>query len=280
VVHAARSSQALAQLDLDLIHDHSLAGPLTARGPGPPTLLTAHGPVTGEFGAYFRALADDVGIVAISESQRRSAPDLPWVATIHNALDVDEYPFSAEKQDYVAFVGRMSPDKGVAQAIDASRAAGRRVILAVKCSEEAERAYFEQDVRPRLGEDVELIEDADADRTNEILMHARCTVFPIQWREPFGMVMIESMACGTPVVALRNGSVPEVIADGGTGFIRDDPAELPEAIERANTIDPRACRDWVAEHFDVPVMVSRYEDAYRRMLEGHAFRPPFSAIRN
>jgi glycosyltransferase involved in cell wall biosynthesis len=279
VVHAARSSQALAELELDLIHDHSLAGPLTARGPGPPTLLTAHGPVTGEFGEYFRALGDDIGIVAISESQRRSAPDLPWVATIHNALDLDGYPFSAEKQDYVAFVGRMSPDKGVAGAIDAARAAGRRMILAAKCSEEAERAYFEREIRPRLGDDIEWVEEADADRTNEILMHARCTVFPIQWREPFGMVMIESMACGTPVVALRKGSVPEVIEDGVTGFICDEPEELPEAIERVHTLDPQACRDRVAELFDVPVMVSRYEDAYRRTVEGDAFRPPFTAIR-
>jgi glycosyltransferase involved in cell wall biosynthesis len=279
VVHAARSSQALAELELDLIHDHSLAGPLTARGPGPPTVLTAHGPVSGEFGEYFRALADDVGIVAISESQRRSAPDLPWVATIHNALDVTAYPFSVEKEDYVAFVGRMSPDKGVAGAIDAARAAGRRMILAAKCSEEAERAYFEREIRPRLGDDVEWIEEADADRTNEILMHARCTVFPIRWREPFGMVMIESMACGTPVVALRNGSVPEVIEDGVTGFICEEPEELPAAIERVHTLDPTACRDRVAELFHVPVMVSRYEDAYRRMLEGDAFRPPFAAIR-
>ena len=280
MVHAARSSQALAELELDLIHDHSLAGPLTARGPGPPTLLTAHGPVSGEFGAYFRALGDDVGIVAISESQRRSAPDLPWVATVHNALDVNAYPFSVGKEDYVAFVGRMSPDKGVAAAIDATRAAGRRMILAAKCSEGAERAYFEQEIRPRLGDDIELIEDADADRTNEILMHARCTLFPIEWQEPFGMVMIESMVCGTPVIALRNGSVPEVIEDGVTGFIRDDAGELAEAIEQADTIDPHACRERVAKLFDVPVMISRYEDAYRRTLEGDAVRPPFPAIRS
>ena len=184
IIHAARSAQALTELELDLIHDHSLAGPLAARGPDPPTLITAHGPVSGDYGAYFRALADDVGLIAISESQRRSAPGLPWVATIHNALDVSAYPFGADKQDYVAFVGRMSPDKGVAEAIDAARLAGRRLVLAAKCAEEEERRYFETEVEPRLGDDIEWIEDADADRTNSILMHARCTVFPIQWREP------------------------------------------------------------------------------------------------
>jgi glycosyltransferase involved in cell wall biosynthesis len=270
MVHAARSSQALGELELDVIHDHSLAGPLTARGPGPPTLITAHGPVSGEFGSYFRALADDVGLIAISESQRRSAPDLPWIATIHNALDVREYPLSEEKQDYVAFVGRMTPDKGVAEAIDATRAAGRPLVLAAKCAEEPEREYFDREVRPRLGDDVEWIEEPDADRTISILSHARCTIFPIQWREPFGMVMIESMACGTPVVALRNGSVPEVIEDGVTGFIRDDLDELPDAIERSGELDPRACRDRVAELFDVPVMVSKHEYVYRQMLTGDA----------
>ena len=108
------------------------------------------------------------------------------------------------------------------------------MVLAAKCSEEAERAYFEAEIRPRLGDDVELIEDADAERTNEILLHARCTLFPIQWREPFGMVMIESMVCGTPVVALRNGSVPEVIEDGATGLVldTDDPAAIAEAVAR------------------------------------------------
>ena len=279
MIHAARSSQALAELELDLVHDHSLAGPLTARGPGPPTLITAHGPVDGEFGSYFRALADDVGLVAISESQRRSAPDLPWVATIHNSLDVNEYPFVADKRDYVAFVGRMTPDKGVAEAIDAARLAGRRLVLAAKCAEVEERQYFEREVEPKLGDDIEWIEDADADRAISILMHARCTLFPIQWREPFGMVMIESMACGTPVVALRNGSVPEVIEDGVTGFIREELHELPDAIERTDELDPHACRDRVTELFDVPLMVSRYEDAYRKMLDGNGFRPPFVAIR-
>jgi glycosyltransferase involved in cell wall biosynthesis len=274
VIHAARSSQALAELELDLIHDHSLAGPLTARGPGPPTLITAHGPVSGDFGSYFRALGDDVGLVAISESQRQSAPDLPWVATIHNALDVAEYPFGTDKQDYVAFVGRMTADKGVAEAIDAARGAGRHLILAAKCAEEEEWRYFEREIEPRLGDDVEWIQDADADRTNSILVHARCTVFPIQWREPFGMVMIESMACGTPVVALRNGSVPEVIEDGVTGFIRDEPDELPDAIERSGELDPQACRDRVIRLFDVPDMISKYEAAYRKMLEGSVVEPP------
>ncbi len=263
VIHAARSAQALAELELDLIHDHSLAGPLTANGSNPPTLITAHGPLSGEFGDYFRALPDDVGLIAISESQRRCAPDLNWVATVHNALDVDAYPMVERKQEYVAFVGRMNPDKGVGLAIDAARAAGRRLVLAAKCEEPSEVDYFEREVAPRLGDDVDLHENAGADEAMAILSGARCLVFPIQWEEPFGMVMIESMACGTPVVALRNGSVPEVIEEGVTGFICEDPAELPDAIERAGRLDPAACRDRVARLFDVPVMVSRYEETYR-----------------
>jgi glycosyltransferase involved in cell wall biosynthesis len=262
IIHAARSARALDGLDVDVIHEHSLAGPLTAVGSAVPTILTAHGPTTGEFEAYYRALSSEIGLVAISDAQRHQAPDLPWVATVHNALDLKEHPFSEKKGDYVAFVGRMSADKGVGLAIDAARAAGRRLVMAAKCSDDKEREYCEAEVMPRLAEDVEWVEDADTDRTKQILRDAYCTLFPIRWEEPFGMVMIESMACGTPVVALQGGSVPEVVDEGVTGFIRDDPAELPNAIALAGELDRRACRERVARLFDVPMMVSRYEKVY------------------
>jgi len=268
VTHAAATAAALAELELDVVHDHSLAGPLLAVGRETPTVVTMHGPVGGENGEYFARLGRTVDIVAISHAQRRQAPGLNWVGTVHNAIDLASFPFQERKDDELLWIGRFSPDKGAHLAIDAARAAGRRIVLAGKLNEPAERAYFDDAVRPRLGPDAEYVGEADAALKRELFARAACLVFPIQWEEPFGMVMIEAMACGTPVVATRRGSVPEVVDDGRTGVIVDDVAELPAAIARAGELDPAACRAHVAEHFDLPVMAAGYERIYRMLAEG------------
>ena len=265
LIHAARAARALDQLELDVIHDHSFAGPLSAGARAIPTVVTAHGPVQGELGDYYRSLHPNVSLVAISEAQRRNAPDLPWVATVHNAIPVEEYPFRTDKEEFVLFLGRMSPEKGPHLAIDAAREAGWPLVLAGKCNEPREHDYFEREIQPRLGPDVDWIGQADVPTKKDLLARARCLLFPIQWEEPFGIVMAEAMACGTPVVALRGGSVDEVVEHEVTGFICDAASELPEAIKRAELIDPSDCRDRARLHFDVAAMVSRYESVYRRV---------------
>jgi glycosyltransferase involved in cell wall biosynthesis len=262
ILHAMWARQYLDDVDVDVIHDNSLCGPLTARGRKAPTVVTAHGPVTGEMGSYYRAICTDTSLVAISGSQRRLAPDLPWTATVHNAVKTTDFTFQAEKEDYVLFLGRMTPNKGADLAIDAARAAGRRIVLAGKLSEPHEQDYFDAEVRPRLGSDAEFVGEADMAAKQKLYGGAHCLLFPISWDEPFGMVMIEAMACGTPVVALNRGSVPEVVADGATGFVRDDPADLPAAIGQASDIDSAACRRHVEQHFDVAVMAAGYERVY------------------
>jgi glycosyltransferase involved in cell wall biosynthesis len=262
VVHAARAARYLDQLEVDVVHDHSLAGPLSARGRRTPTVITAHGPVGGEVGLYYRNLGRTVSLVAISNAQQRLAPDLNWSATVHNAVDVAAFPFREDKDDFVLFLGRCNPDKGVHLAIDAARAAGRRILLATKINEPAERDYFEAEIEPRLGPGVEHLGEANTTLKRELLAAAYCLAFPIQWEEPFGMVMIEAMACGTPVVAIGKGAVPEVVVDGVTGFIRDKPDELPEAIDAAGRLSPASCREHARQHFDIEVMVSGYERVY------------------
>jgi glycosyltransferase involved in cell wall biosynthesis len=275
VLHAAAAARFLADRDFDLVHDHTLAGPLLARGRTTPTVVTMHGPVAGEPGDYYRLLGDTISLVAISAAQRHAAPDLPWVGTVHNAINVATFPFRDEKDDTLLFLGRMHPDKGVHVAIAAARAAGLPIVLAGKCSEPVERDYFDAMVKPLLGADVTIFGPADAMAKRELLSRAAALVFPIMWDEPFGMVMIEAMACGTPVVALRRGSVAEVVVDGVTGIICDDPAELPAAIHAARQLDPRACRDHAAASFDVAAMTSGYEAVYRRVLAAQelAFEP-------
>jgi glycosyltransferase involved in cell wall biosynthesis len=264
-VHALVAAEHLDELDADVVHDHSLAGPLTARARGVPTVVTAHGPIEGDLADYYAHLGPEVHLVAISEYQRSRAPELPWAGVVHNAIPVDEYPLRTDKEDFCLFLGRINGEKAPDLAIEAARAAGRRIVLAAKCSEPDERRYFDERVRPLLGEDAEWLGTAGTEEKKDLLARAACLVFPIQWEEPFGLVMVEAMACGTPVVALRRGSVPEVVADGVSGFVRDRLEELPEAIERVGELDPAACRRQVAGRFDVPTMADGYERVYRRL---------------
>jgi glycosyltransferase involved in cell wall biosynthesis len=265
IAHAALSAQLLADLDVDVIHDHSLAGPLTAVG-ARPRVLTAHGPCTGQWDQYYRVLAENNHLVAISWAQRRTAPDTPWAGTVHNGIRVNDFPFQESKDDYVLFLGRFSPDKGPDLAIESARRAGRRIILAGKLRSAHEHEYFDQIIKPLLGTDAQFIGEADSTTKKELLAAAHCLLFPIRWAEPFGMVMIEAMACGTPVVALRQGSVPEVVAHGATGLVCDTPAQLPDAVDAAGHLSAAACRQHARMRFDASVMAAEYERVYEQAL--------------
>lgn len=266
VIHAARAAAMLRREHVDLVHDHTLAGPLLAYGRRVPTLVTMHGPVAGELGEYYEALGDAVDMVAISASQRELNPRLNWVGTVHNAIDVSSFPFRPCKDDYLLWLGRFCAEKAPDLAITAARAVARPVVLAGKCTEPAERTYFAQRVAPLLGPDVTYVGEADATTKRTLLAGARALLFPVQWDEPFGMVMIEAMACGTPVVALRRGSVPEVVADGVSGVIATTAAELPAAIRAVAAVSPGGCRDYARRRFDLPVMAAGYERVYRSVL--------------
>ena len=266
MVHAAKVARILENLDADVIHDHTMVGPLMARGRLTPTVVTAHGPVQGDPGEFYRALGETVNIVAISDAQRSLAPDLAWAATVHNAIRAETFPFRAEKDDYALFLGRFHPEKAPHLAIDAARAAGMPITLAGKCAEPIERAYFEREIAPRLGDDVTIFGVADAAAKRQLLAHAACMLFPIQWEEPFGLVVIEAMACGTPVVALRRGAVPELIVHGETGVIVDDVDEMPDGVALARKLDPAACRKHVEAGFTVEVMAEGYEAVDRQAL--------------
>jgi len=197
-LHVATAARILDDLAVDVVHDHTCAGPLGATRRHAPTVLTAHGPATGELGSYYELLADETSVVAISQAQRAEAPHLPWAGMVHNAIPVDDYPFQAEKEDFCLFLGRISPEKAPDLAIKAARAAGRPIVVAAKCNERAEQSYFEERVRPLLGRDAVWFGEANQEQKKDLLARARCLIFPIQWNEPFGIVMVEAMACGTP----------------------------------------------------------------------------------
>ncbi|OXM73944.1 MULTISPECIES: glycosyltransferase family 4 protein [Amycolatopsis] len=282
VIHAIAARRAVQRLaateGVDVVHDHSLAGPLNAPAYGVPTVATVHGPVGEDMARYYAELGDDVHLVAISNRQRELAPGLNWIGTVHNALRLADWPYQSEKDDYALFLGRFHPDKAPHLALEAAHRAGLRLVLAGKCAEPIEKEYFEREVRPRLTENDHVFGVADATAKRELLAKARCLLFPIQWEEPFGMVMIEAMACGTPVVALRSGAVPEVVVDGVTGLVRDHPADLAQALRDVRHLDPAKCRAHVAEHFDVGGLGAGYEAAYRRAVEVSRLRRDYAAL--
>jgi glycosyltransferase involved in cell wall biosynthesis len=269
LLHAALADRLLAGLDLDVVHDHSAAGPLTALGRRIPTVVTAHQTTEGESGRYYRAIADRVALVAISQAQRRRLPELGWAGVVHNGIPVAQYPYQVDKDNFALFLGRMGPDKGAHRAIAAARAAGVPLVLAAKCSEPAELAYFEQEIRPQLGGEVTWVGEADTATKKELLARARCLLFPVRWQEPFGIVLVEALACGTPVVALAGGAVTEILTHGRTGLVTDQPQDLPGLLAQVGRLDPAACRQR-AWRFDVAVMVAGYEAIYARLARAAA----------
>ncbi|BCO37175.1 glycosyltransferase family 4 protein [Mycobacterium heckeshornense] len=274
VAHAGRVRDAIESLarteGLEIVHEHTLAGPLNARTYrqyGISTLLTVHGPLDEQLNSYYRALADDLALVAVSDRQRAQAPELNWVGRVHNALRVEDWPFEAQKDDYALFMGRFNPQKAPHLALQAAHEADIPLILAGKCTEPDEKVYFSQYVQPQLAGTDLMFGQADAAAKRKLLAKARCLLFPIQWEEPFGMVMIEAMACGTPVVALDRGAVREIVNDGVTGFVCADPAELAPAIQRVASLDPQACRRHVKERFSAERMALGYERLYRQIID-------------
>lgn len=281
VVHALKVRRALERLavggGLDLVHDHTFAGPLnmpTYRELGLPTVVTVHGPVYGDPYTYYRELGEEAHLVAISDRQRALAPDLNWAGRVHNAIRVEDWPFVTEKRDYALFLGRFTADKAPHLALEAAHAAGLPLILAGKCAEPPELDYFHAQVEHLLTPQDTMFGMADARAKRELLAHARCLLFPIRWEEPFGMVMIEAMVCGTPVVALRGGAVAEVVVDGVTGRICDDPAEIPAAIKEVAGYDPQVMRDHVTAKFGSDTLGRGYEDIYRAVVRDHKPRRP------
>ncbi|MEU5548816.1 MULTISPECIES: glycosyltransferase family 4 protein [unclassified Micromonospora] len=277
LAHLARVNHLLSAADFDVVHDHTTIGPLVAGRRAVPTVATVHGNPVGEYGTVLSDTDQGVGLVAISHAQRRLNPRLPWVGTVHNAMEVGGFPRKTAAGDGpVLWLARFSPDKGPDLAIRACREAGLALVLAGKCSEPAEQRYFDEVVRPLLGPDVTVVRDADREVALRLLVEASCLIMPIQWEEPFGIVMLEAMATGTPVVALRRGAVPELVRPGVTGLICERPEELPAALREAPRLDPADCVAHVARTFSVERMAAGYEEVYRRFL---AAATPRSATR-
>ena len=248
--------------EFDVIGDHTgLLAAALAGTTGVPVLHTVHGPMTGELGEAYEQISrmtPELRLVSLSHSQRRPRPLLPWVANCPNAIDPLQYRWSATGGDYLAFLGRMGHEKGARHAVAVARETGLPLKIAAKCREPVERAYFAEHVEPHLGGSIEYLGEIGHEEKVELLRNARATLFPIDWEEPFGLVMIESLACGTPVIATRRGSVPEVLEHGRTGIIVERHKELAPAVAEVDRLDRAECRRAAEERFSPKPFVSRY----------------------
>ncbi|HXQ21399.1 MAG TPA: glycosyltransferase family 4 protein [Candidatus Acidoferrales bacterium] len=255
----------------DLIHFHCdyLHFPLLRRCPCP-SVTTLHGQLhVPDLGPLF-ARYPEVPLVSISNAQRRPLPGANWQATVYHGLPRNLHTYRERPGEYLAFVGRMSPEKRVDRAIEIARQARMRLKVAAKIYPE-ERAYFHDTIEPLLHASrrwVEFVGEVGGRDKDEFLGNARALLFPIDWPEPFGLVMIEALACGTPVIGWRTGSVPEVITDGVTGFVVDSIEQAVQAVERVGGLSRRACRQVFEERFDAARMARDYVEVYRRLVHG------------
>lgn len=254
----------------DLVHDHTpLGAALGAAIDGPPVVHTVHGAWTKNACRLYRMISEDVHLVALSDDHASRAPaDVRIAGTVHNGIDLDCYPFGATASDHLVWLGRAGPDKGADIAVDVARRTGRPLRMAIKVNEAAEHAWWREVLAPKLeGHHVDITMNATHHQKVSLLRDAVALLAPLRWDEPFGLVLVEASACGTPAVAFARGAASEIIVDGETGVLVEpgDVEAMVEAVDVAATLDRRACRTRVEEHFSAERMLAGYLEVYERV---------------
>jgi len=254
----------------DLIHNHFdfFMYPLLMSNGCPPILTTLHRPIDEELARVARSFPK-MNFCAISNDQRQSAKEnnIPIVDVVHNGIKLEDYIFNENPQDYFVYLGRLNKEKGIVDALNAAKQAGVKLLVAGNVVGGDEWNYFLHEIQPLLNEErVNFIGQVDFNEKIKLLGNARAMLFPIDRREPFGLVMIEAMACGTPVIAFNRGSVPEVVIDGKTGFIVENIDDMVQSIKKIDSIKRKDCREHVEKNFTLRRMVDKYEEVYKKLI--------------
>lgn len=268
-LHIAHAFDRASDLGLDLIHNHYDFLPLTYTGlTDIPVVTTIHGFSSDRILPVYERYNARVAYVSISDADRR--PSLDYVATVHHGIALEEFTPRERAGEYLIFFGRIHPDKGVAEAIEVARRAERPLVIAGIIHDEQ---YFAEQIAPHIdGDTVRYVGSAEPADRDELLGNALALLHLVNWNEPFGLSMIEAMACGTPVIARRRGSVPEVVDEGVTGFIVEDVDGAVGAVAKVASLDRRAVRARCAARFSRDRMVRDYLKVYEHVLSGHAVR--------
>ena len=254
-----------AAKNADIIHVHSASAIPLSRFVTQPVVLTLHGPHEPQLSELYSYYLE-VHYVSISDAQR-SSETMPQMRTIHHGIDLGQYRLVENKQRYLSFIGRIAPLKGTHLAIDVAKRTGIPLKIAGDV-QPLNREYFEKKIKPQIdGQLVQYVGLADLAAKNELLGNSMAMLFPIQWNEPFGLVMVEAMACGTPVLAMPGGSVPEVIQNGVSGHICRSVCEMAKRVQDVGKFDLASVRRHVEENFSVEKMVGKYVDLYEGILK-------------
>jgi glycosyltransferase involved in cell wall biosynthesis len=255
--------------DCDVVHDHTIVGPLVGALRGrAPVIATVHGRFDAELSSVYAAISQHAAVVAISHTQRADAHGVRIARTIHHGVDPDRFAVGAGDGGYLLFLGRMAPEKGAHRAVEVARRAGLPLLLAGKMHAQDEHEYFDEHVRPQLGPNASYLGEVDDAEKLRLLRDARALVNPIRWREPFGLVMIEALACGTPVLAFPEGAASEIVVHGTTGYLCTDERDMATAAERVDEIERPACRAAVAGYFSAARMVREHLDLAEAVVDG------------
>jgi glycosyltransferase involved in cell wall biosynthesis len=256
--------------DCDVIHNHAGELPMAmASLVGTPMLTTAHCLTTADTRVIWSRYRGAYNTISRSETQQFQgiAPEARFMGHVYNAIEADSFPLETNKGEDLLFLSRLAPEKGPQHAIAVAKRLGRRLILAGKV-DRFDSKFFEEVVQPLIdGEQIVFLGEADAAQKRELYRHAKCLLMPLTWDEPFGLVMPEAMACGTPVIAFRRGSAPELIVHGKTGFVVDTVDEMANAVEDCGKIDPFACRAHVESAFSPRAMAEAYVQIYEDLAE-------------
>ena len=257
--------------EFDLIHSHNdyLAFAM-ARLAQTPTVTTTHGRLDLQEVRRFYELFPEQRLVSISRDQRSWLPEANWVGTVLNGIALDHFRLRQTPGDYLVFLGRISPEKRPDRAIEIARVVGMKLVIAAKV-DSVDQDYYDQVIAPRIRANPDLVEfigEVDERDKDTLLGNAYAYLFPVDWPEPIGLTMVEAMATGTPVIASRNGSTPEVVRDGETGFVCSTFKEMIEAVPKVASLDRAACRRHVERHFSPEAMADGYETIYHQVLAG------------
>jgi glycosyltransferase involved in cell wall biosynthesis len=265
IEHAAESER------FDVVHDHcGFTALAMADRIATPVVHTLHGQFTPSTAAFYAHHAHKATLIGVSQAQLASAPPgLGGVEVVPNPIDLGAWPLKEQKGDYLLWIGRMAPVKGPDRAIAAARIAGLPLVLA-GVIQPGQQEFFDHEIAPHVdGDRVRWVGEVSGVTKLSLFADARALLMPIRWDEPFGMVMVEALACGTPVIAFAEGAARELVVHGKTGFLVDDEQAMGEAVAELAQIAPSACREWVATHCDVNVVARAYEQVYRRAAHRH-----------
>lgn len=271
LTHTLASYLEIAKGDYDIIHDHTWKeGLACAAFLNVPIIHTLHSPMDDENRRFYCLFKDYPGIyfVTISDYQQTCLPGLNYAATVYNGVEFSRYPYSEQKEDFFFYMGRFNLEKAPHLACEVAAKLGKKLILAGKVHEEAERSYFDRYVKPYLNDNISYIGPLGhwSEEKMQLFSRAKGYLYPIQWDEPFGITMAEALACGTPVVTFRRGAAPEVIAHGVTGFVVETMEEFIDAAKHVDGISPQACRKRAESIFTARTMVDNYERVYLKVL--------------